>query len=206
MPVSVIVGGQFGSEGKGKVAHEFARMRNASVAVRVGGSNSGHTVIDPDGIARIFRHLPTAAILPDVTCVIGAGAYLDVDVLLAELDIAGLSDDRLIIDPNAVVITERNKEAEKGSGLREKIGSTASGTGAAVVSRVSRDCSVRFAKDDPRLSGRFVGSASKFLRERLNANERIILEGTQGFGLSVLHSEHYPYVSWMRNLGCCVKK
>jgi adenylosuccinate synthase len=38
MPVTVVVGGQFGSEGKGKVAHFFARSQNASVAVRVGGS------------------------------------------------------------------------------------------------------------------------------------------------------------------------
>ncbi|MCG8433688.1 MAG: adenylosuccinate synthetase, partial [Gammaproteobacteria bacterium] len=58
------MGGQFGSEGKGKVAHEFARMQRASVAVRVGGSNSGHTVVDPQGAPIVFRHLPTAAILP----------------------------------------------------------------------------------------------------------------------------------------------
>ena len=44
-----LVGGQFGSEGKGKVAHFLAREQNASVAVRVGGSNSGHTVIDLSG-------------------------------------------------------------------------------------------------------------------------------------------------------------
>jgi adenylosuccinate synthase len=49
MPVTVVVGGQFGSEGKGKVAHFFARSQNASVAVRVGGSNSGHTVVDRSG-------------------------------------------------------------------------------------------------------------------------------------------------------------
>lgn len=49
MPVTVIVGGQFGSEGKGKTAHFFAHEEQADVAVRVGGSNSGHTVIDESG-------------------------------------------------------------------------------------------------------------------------------------------------------------
>ena len=45
MPVTVVVGGQFGSEGKGKVAHHFARTQKASIVVRVGGTNSGHTVV-----------------------------------------------------------------------------------------------------------------------------------------------------------------
>ena len=71
MPVTVVVGGQFGGEGKGKVAHYLAREMGAKVAVRVGGSNSGHTVIDPAGNALILRQLPTPSILTDVTCVLG---------------------------------------------------------------------------------------------------------------------------------------
>ena len=69
MPVTVIVGGQFGSEGKGKVAHFFAREMGACAAIRVGGPNSGHTVISEKGPI-IFKQLPTAAILPDVQCVL----------------------------------------------------------------------------------------------------------------------------------------
>lgn len=69
MPVTVIVGGQFGSEGKGKVAHFFAQEKKAAVAIRVGGPNSGHTVIDSSGSPIVFRQLPTAALLPHVTCV-----------------------------------------------------------------------------------------------------------------------------------------
>ena len=45
MPVSVVIGGQYGSEGKGKIAHWLAREQAASFAVRVGGPNSGHTVV-----------------------------------------------------------------------------------------------------------------------------------------------------------------
>jgi adenylosuccinate synthase len=76
MPVTVIVGGQFGSEGKGKVAFYWAQNNQATVAVRVGGSNSGHTVIDSSGNPQIFQHLPTAALLPHIYCVIPAGSYL----------------------------------------------------------------------------------------------------------------------------------
>ncbi len=81
MPVTVIVGGQFGGEGKGKVAHCLARDEGASVVVRVGGTNSGHTVIDPIGNPVIFRQLPTPAILPDVICVLPAGTYINPVIL-----------------------------------------------------------------------------------------------------------------------------
>jgi adenylosuccinate synthase len=85
MPVTVVVGGQFGGEGKGKVAHFLAREMNARIAIRVGGTNSGHTIIDPHtNQPLILRQLPTAAILSDVTCVLGAGSYINPDILLKE--------------------------------------------------------------------------------------------------------------------------
>ncbi len=194
MPVTVVVGGQFGGEGKGKVAHFFAQETKARIAVRVGGSNSGHTVIDPSGTPIIFRHLPTAAILPDVICVLGAGSYINPEILLSEVFRVGLTPQRLLIDPNAMIVTERELKEEKNSSLRQSIGSTLSGTGAAVSRRISRDRSVLFAKDEKRLE-QFVKPVLPFLRENLEAGERIIIEGTQGFGLSLLHSEYYPYVT-----------
>lgn len=194
MPVTVVVGGQFGSEGKGKVAHFFAKEQKATVAVRVGGTNSGHTVIDPSGVALVFRQLPTAALLPHVTCVLGAGSYIDLDVLFDELARVGLSEDRLRIDPNAMLITEHERLEEKNSHLRESIGSTLSGTGAAVRRRIERSNSVRLAKHEDRLY-QFVKPVVPFLREKLAEKERVIIEGTQGFGLSLLHSIDYPYVT-----------
>ncbi len=192
MPVTVVVGGQFGGEGKGKVAHFLAREMGAKVAVRVGGSNSGHTVVDPTGTPLILRQLPTPSILPDVTCVLGAGSYIDVDILFAEIVRTGLSADRLYIDPNAMVVTDDEINAEKSSSLRESIGSTQSGTGAAVIRRISRDGTARLAKDDERLKP-FIHPVVPFMRNLLSKGERIIIEGTQGFGLSLLHSPYYPY-------------
>lgn len=191
MPVTVVVGGQFGSEGKGKVAHYLAQSKRARVAIRIGGSNSGHTVVDSVGGVHVFRVLPTAAILGDTVCVLGAGTYIDVEVLRSEIDRIGITADRLMIDPNAYVVGERHKAEEASWQLGARIGSTQSGTGAAVVERARRLSADSLAKSDNRLTP-FVRPVQAFLREQLRRGERIILEGTQGFGLSVLHSPYYP--------------
>jgi adenylosuccinate synthase len=194
MPVTVIVGGQFGSEGKGKVAHALAQEKHARLAVRVGGSNSGHTVIDPSGNSLVLRQLPTAAILPEVVCVLGAGSYIDADILLNEMEATGLRSDCLRIDPNAAVITEREKQEEASTTLKQAIGSTLSGTGAAVGRRIARVRALRLAKDELRLKP-FLSPIPQLLRSRLDRGDRLILEGTQGFGLSLLHSPYYPFVT-----------
>jgi adenylosuccinate synthase len=194
MPITIVVGGQFGSEGKGKVAHHFAREMGASTAIRVGGPNSGHTVIDSFGQALILRQLPTASILPDINCVLAAGSYVNPEVLLAEMERTGLPEERLLIDPRAVVITEAEQHEEREGLLQLRIGSTETGTGAAVRRRISRTSNIRFAETEERLRP-FVRPVSSFLRSRLECNERVIIEGTQGFGLSLLHSKYYPYVT-----------
>jgi adenylosuccinate synthase len=194
MPVSIVVGGQYGSEGKGKVAHFFAREMKASFAVRCGGPNSGHTVIDEQGNARIFQQLPTAAILPDVKLAICSGSYIDLDILLKEINETSLDTGRLFIDGDSVIITEELKNREAKSGLVDRIGSTGSGTGAAVAARINREESLLFAKDLPELKP-FVTHVSEMLRNALDQKKRIIIEGTQGFGLSPLHARHYPYTT-----------
>jgi len=194
MPVTVVVGGQFGSEGKGKVTYYLAQEIGASVAVRVGGSNSGHTVINSLGEPVVFRQLPTPSLLPDIICVLPAGSYLDVNVLMAEVERTGLSPDRLLIDPNAVIITNEERHMEQSGTLKASIGSTTSGTGAAVKRRIGREHTCRFAKHETLLR-KFIKPTIPFMRAQLNIGSRIIIEGTQGFGLSLLHSDDYPYVT-----------
>lgn len=194
MPVSIVVGGQFGSEGKGKVAHYLAQKMEASFAVRCGGPNSGHTVIDQSGKARIFQQLPTAAILPDVKLAICAGSYIDLDILLREIQETGVGPDRLIIDPDAVIITEEIKQREVQSGLIGRIGSTGSGTGAALVARINREYPLLFAHNIKKIAP-FIRNVPDMLRECIDNKERIIIEGTQGFGLSIFHSRYYPFTT-----------
>src|SRR5690348_1472031 len=132
MPATVVVGGQFGSEGKGKIAHYFASRRNAAAVVRVGGPNSGHTVV-VRGERHVFRQLPAAALIPGCLSVIGPGSYVDPAVLLAEVGAMQLRPEDLVIDENAVVITAADRENERAAELDKAIGSTCSGTGSAVI-------------------------------------------------------------------------
>lgn len=194
MPVSVIFGGQFGSEGKGKAAHFFTNYLKAKAVIRVGGPNSGHTVINPNGEAIILKHLPTASIIKGVNCVITSGNYLNLNILQQEIELTGINENLLHIDPFAVIISDEDIEKESKNGLKESIGSTGSGTGSAVSRRVNRDCHLKFAKDELILH-KYIKNTSSFLRYLLNENERIIIEGTQGFGLSLLHSGHFPYTT-----------
>jgi adenylosuccinate synthase len=130
-------------------------------------------------------------LLPDVVCVIGAGSYVDVELLMTEIALTELDPSRLVIDRNAVLITPEDRLSEAGSDLGDRIGSTCSGTGAAVAKRIARRSVHDLAVSEPVLRP-YLGSATKSLRETLNAGHRVIVEGTQGFGLSVLHSPHFP--------------
>jgi adenylosuccinate synthase len=194
MPATIVVGGQFGSEGKGKVAHFLAKEMAATVAIRVGGPNSGHTVVSISGEKLIFRQLPTAAILPNILCVLPAGSYIVPELLLAEIALARLPSSRLLVDPNAVVVSSADVESEMQSGLGASIGSTGSGTGAAVVARVERTRPEILARHHPLLK-EFVAPSSERINVALKCGERLIIEGTQGFGLSLLHSPYYPFVT-----------
>lgn len=192
MPVSVVVGGQYGSEGKGKVALHFAKQFNVCAAVKVSGTNSGHTVYDSNGRPRIFRVLPTACLLPDVYCVLPAGCYFQPELLLEECAAIGFDMHRLLISPNAGIITADISAEEKDTTLKERIGSTLSGTGLATYHRVACDGKFVSAKQVPELVP-YIWDTTLIMRKWLNEGKHIIIEGGQGFGLSLYHTPKYPY-------------
>lgn len=195
MPVSVVVGGQFGSEGKGKVALEIARSASAAAVIRIGGPNSGHTGIDSEGTPRMLRQLPASALSQDSLIILPPGNLIDPDILSAEVKELGIGKDRLFIDRKASIILEKHRQKEIEDGLVEEIGSTASGTGAALYERISRNQNHILAQDHPYVKRFTVESTTCILRRILDRGERIVIEGTQGFGLSVWHGPHYPYVT-----------
>lgn len=195
MPVSIVVGGQFGSEGKGKVALHIARKTGAKAVVRVGGPNSGHTGIDDDGERRVLRQLPASALFPGTIVVLPAGSMIDPGILRAEVELIGLDHSRLVIDRRATVVTEQHRIAENGLGLIDTIGSTGSGTGAALAERILRSSSHQLAQDDNYLRKFSHPDTAELLRELLNDRQRVVIEGTQGFGLSVWHGDDYPFAT-----------
>jgi adenylosuccinate synthase len=193
MSLKIIVGGQFGGEGKGKTTYCFAKEQNIKYTVRVGGSNSGHTVVHNDR-KYIFRHLPTTCLLENCVSILAAGTYIDLDILKSEIEIAKIEVNNLKIDPNAVVVINEDKIEEKENGYKENIGSTLSGTGASVLRRISRDGTTQLAKDCEFLKP-YITDTKQYLREKLNENSDILIEGTQGYGLSLLHTPYYPYAT-----------
>jgi len=193
MGITIVVGGQYGGEGKGKVSHFFAKEKNIDISVRVGGSNSGHTVVN-NGEALILRQLPTPSILPNSISVLSAGSYIDIDVLMEEIRQTGISEKQLLIDQNAMVITDEDKQNESAGSLRKDIGSTLSGTGSSVVRRINRNKTTKLAKDFEELKP-FIADTKFFLYQQLQEGKDILIEGTQGFGLSLLHSPCYPYTT-----------
>lgn len=199
MPVSIIVGGQYGSEGKGKVSLEIARKYGSQIiAVRVGGPNSGHIAYDRQGRKRVFRQIPVCAADGASLIVLPVGTYLDVPLLLEEAQELGIQPNKLIIDPHATIITDDHREWETGSGIVKGIGSTGSGTGAAVMANILGNRSnlgiprIK-AKDIPELQP-YIADTSLIMREKLNENARIVVEGTQGYGLSLNHGP-WPHVT-----------
>lgn len=194
MPVSVVVGGQYGSEGKGKVALAVAREKGARCVVRVGGTNSGHTIIDECGKPRSFRQLPASVFSKDSIAVLPPGALIDIDIFEREVVELGLGPDRVKVSPFASLISAEDREAERSNGLVDRIGSTGSGTGAALVRRMGRASTVLLAKDEPRL-GAYIDDTTQLMRDLLAKGQRIVIEGSQGFGLSVLHGGFYPHAT-----------
>lgn len=193
MAVTIVVGGQFGSEGKGKVCAFLAERDDPAIMVRCGGPNSGHTVyVDGEGV--VLRQLPVGAVVSECRLLIPAGGYVRTDLLKKEMTDHGIDKSRVGIDPNAVIVREHHAKDESYAKLGERIGSTLSGTGAAVAARVGRGADVLRARDSDDLSD-FLTDVAQEVAEAKRSREDVIVEGTQGFGLSLYHTPYYPYAT-----------
>lgn len=196
MPVSVVVGGQYGSEGKGKVALETVRRDpTTTLVVRPGGTNSGHTGFSLNGRRHVLRQLPAAAIDGQVGVIIPAGSYIDPLLLLHEIAEIGIGMSQIHVDPRAHVITDTHRQWERDSALTETIGSTGSGTGAAVLARTARyapGLPLGIPAAECSELRPFLRDTVARMREALARQERIVVEGTQGFGLSPIHGDVWP--------------
>lgn len=191
--VDVLVGGQYGSEGKGNIVAYLAREYN--VLIRVGGPNAGHTVASSKG--KFIHHLlPSGSGFTSGKLLLGPGMTIHVQGLLNEIEKTGIKPGRLYIDPQASIIEEEDIAAEKGS-VVGAIASTGSGSGAAkarrITSRGNKERPVRLARDIPELEN-YLGSTLDELERSYRAGHSILLEGTQGSELSLYHGQ-YPHVT-----------
>jgi adenylosuccinate synthase len=189
--VDVIVGGQYGSEGKGQIAAYLAK--NYGVLMRVGGPNAGHTVKSENG-KYTYHHLPSGSRDSRAEVLIGPGAVIHSENILKEIEECGLTEGRIFIDPQAMTISQGDIENER-QGLVRVISSTGSGTGWAAARKIMDRGKPEtvLARDDNRLK-LFIGRSSERLEIAYSAEKKILLEGTQGSALSIHHG-HYPHVT-----------
>lgn len=188
--VDVLIGGQYGSEGKGHIAAYLSP--EYSFLLRVGGPNAGHKVYgDPP---YTHHQLPSGTQKCQAGLIIGPGAVLSVEDLRKEIAECGVSMDRLAIDPRAMIIESADIRFEQK--LEETIGSTARGVGAATSRKLLRTAAnppVRLAKDADELRP-YIKETLSVLENAFAGGKKVLLEGTQGTGLSLHHGD-YPYVT-----------
>ena len=191
MPCTVIVGGFFGDEGKGKIAAYLALKDKPDICVRGGnGPNAGHTVIH-DGVQYSLRHIPSGFVNPSTRLLVGPGVPVDPSVLIDELRKTD-TERRIEVDNMCPIVEPRHKEQESRSDhLSKKVGSTKSGVGACNADRALRIA--KLAQQTPSLKP-YVGDTVGEVQKALAENKKIIVEGTQGTFLSLYHGT-YPYVT-----------
>ena len=190
MTSTVVVGGFFGDEGKGKIISYLALKDNPKVIVRGGaGPNAGHTIRDGDKVYKV-RMLPSGFLNKNAKVMIGPGVVVNPDVLLQEIKDFDASG-RSFVDKHCGIIEEKHLNADSKGELKEKIGSTGSGTGPANADRAMRV--LKMAKDVESLTPLVIDVPAE-VNSAIAAHENVLVEGTQGTFLSLWHGT-YPYVT-----------
>lgn len=190
MPSTILVGGFFGDEGKGKIVSYLAMNDNPRIIVRGGaGPNAGHTIQDNKTTYKI-RMLPSGFLNKQAKVMIGPGVVVNPKILLQEIkdfDCEG----RSFLDRHCGIIEETHLVSDSKGELKEKIGSTGSGTGPANADRAMRR--LKLAKDIDSLSHMII-DVSEEINRALKSGENVLVEGTQGTFLSLWHGT-YPFVT-----------
>jgi adenylosuccinate synthase len=198
--VALLVGGQYGSEGKGNIASYLSQEYD--VLVRVGGPNAGHRVfLGGERESYAFHHLPSGTLHSSAQIIIAPGSTLRVHELMQEIAECTVDVKRMSIDPRAMIIDDADLEFEKKT-LVKTIASTGRGVGAANARKMLRGANfdgtlneggVTLAKDVKELRP-YIKETRALLDDHFRQGHRVFLEGTQGTGLS-LHHGLYPHVT-----------
>ncbi len=191
MVTTIVVGGFFGDEGKGKIVAHIAFTDHPSIIARGGvGPNAGHTVFK-DGVKHGVRMIPSGFVYDKARLLIGAGVLVDPNVLDREVALLHAGD-RLGVDRRCSIIEQKHIDEDKGTQyLAKKIGTTGTGCGPANKERVMR--TALQAKDVPALK-KYLTDVSQECNDAISRGESVIIEGSQGFGISLFYGT-YPFVT-----------
>ena len=190
MPCSVIVGAFWGDEGKGKIISYLALKDNLDFCVRTGSVNAAHTVWK-DGQKYALHMVPAGFINENCMLRVAAGANIHIPQFLKEVELTQVHR-RIGIDENASIIEEKHSTQDKASAVNKGIGTTGWVVGPAVEERARR--TAKLAKDIPELKSYVIDTVTE-INDALDNGKKVLLEGTQGFMLSLFLSGGYPYVT-----------
>ena len=194
--IHIVIDGQFGSTGKGLLSGYLANEKNIDTICTAWAANAGHTFIDKNGRKFIHTMLANGIVGKNIkTVLLGAGSIIDPDNLLKEYlqceDL--LKGVTIAIHPHAAIISQHHRDVEDVSMVA--IGSTKKGVGEAAIQRIQRNpmdmnvasvCEHEFIKYH-------VVTAERY-QQLLNDSENILVEGAQGYSLSMYHG-FYPYTT-----------
>jgi len=190
MPCTVIAGGFWGDEGKGKIISYLALKEPLDVCVRTGSVNAAHTIWFK-GQRYALHMVPGGFVHAKCLLLIGAGSNVDVRQLVGEIELTGVKN-RIGVDSQASIIEEKHSMQDKASShLKNVVGTTGRGVGPAIEERVRR--TAMLARDIPELKP-YLMDVSEETNRAIDAGKNVLLEGTQGIQLSLFHGG-YPYVT-----------
>lgn len=190
---SVLVGGQFGSEGKGLAAAWLAMQpERIDLGTTNAGAQAGHTTRSKNGKGFVTFHLPTSSVIRQCPAYINAGSIIDWATLRQELDDCGLNQSMVSIHPRAAVITRANQMEEQNlpTSSVARVGGTLKGVGAALSDKIMRR--------SPLAEGTAPDWAKieiRDLNKELRHGRSIILEVPQGTDLSINHGLEPRYTT-----------
>jgi adenylosuccinate synthase len=197
MAVRVVVGTQWGDEGKGKYIDMLAKESDLVVRFS-GGNNAGHTIV-ADGVKYALHLIPSGILHKGRTCIIGNGVVVDPAVLLKEMENLsqkGVSTERLLISDRAHVIMPYHKlldELQEGQRGSSNLGTTKRGIGPAYADKTER-CGIRM--------GDFIDPEqfAEKVRENLAVKNQIIekVYGGKGFDADSVIEEYNGYARLLK--------
>ena len=211
MPATVVVGTQWGDEGKGKLTDLLAKEMDVVVRYQ-GGHNAGHRIV-VEGEAFALQLIPSGILYPEVTPVIGNGVVVDPGVLLAEIDILeakGVDTSKLMVSGNAHLIMPYHQELDQVSERylgKNALGTTKRGIGPAYADKALRvglrvqdllDAKIFRPKFEvalyaPRVAP-MIADTVGFIHGALAEGRNVLLEGAQATFLDLDHGT-YPFVT-----------
>lgn len=189
---SIIIDGQFGSTGKGLIAAYLAERNHCDWATTNASANAGHTTVLADGRKFVTYHLPTFGVMQKCGIFLNAGAIIDPELLIREVQDLGVEPGRVVIHPHAAVIAPEDKAYEKSetSGTT-KSGSTRKGVGRALARKIMREGLIAAYCDD--LHRRFTVEALPLAEFLDRGKSQIVVEIPQGFSLGINHGLSWPH-------------